>query len=581
LAPEEARKIAAGEVIDRPAALVREFIDNALDSGGDLIEVFIEEGGLRRVEVVDNGCGMTKEDLELCVFDHATSKIRSLDDLRSAQTLGFRGEALAAAASVSQLQILTSTDGREAWKLEAGPGDAARQAEQSRRSRGTSVRSIGLFDTIPARKRFLKREGSEAANCKTVFNDKALAFPEKSFRFTQDGKLKSFLPPSSLKERFAAIVLNNDGAQFLHEISARGPAAGFTVTIIVGGPELYRNDRRSQYVFANGRRIQDYSLQQALEYGVQGLFPNGVHPAGALFVDINPSLADFNIHPAKREVRFADPGAIHHAVTETLRNWTRNFAGVHSGARYAREPPPYSPALALEALLSNPPEFAPLPGTGTHIEESPSAGDAADCAAEQPPAYLIKTSQTEIPPPASGKVQFIGRVFDLFIIAQKGERLFIIDQHAAHERILYDRFLAGPIPAQELLVASPFTAESDEDDRFLQIKKDELAKLGIVIKNEDGQWRIEALPSDWRLSDSQTVKEILNLKNARVNMAEHWAATLSCHGAIRDGDYLDDGSALTLAAAVLELSEPRCPHGRPLWFEISRDDLYHTVRRTL
>jgi DNA mismatch repair protein MutL len=566
LVPEEARKIAAGEVVDRPAALVREFIDNAIDSGAGLIETVLEEGGIRRTEVSDDGRGMGREDLELCSLAHATSKIRSLEDLKTAETLGFRGEALAAAAAVSRLEILSSRDGREAWKLETGPGEKNPiRLEQGRRSRGTTVRALGLFDTIPARKRFLKREGSEAVSCRQIFNEKALAFPGIAFRFVQEGKLKIFLPPaSSLKERFSQIFFTREEGAFLHEIAAAGN--GFSVTIVVGGPEIFRNDRRIQYVFANGRRIQDYSLIQAMEYGVQGWFPNGLHPAGAVYIDIDPALADFNIHPAKREARFADPGAIHHEVTRALMDFRR-----HRDMVFPVPPPPFpagdtgaerkSGCLAMEAA-----------GFG-FAGENTAAGPAPEFwAAEERPAYAAGEA-------AEGRVRYLGHIFGLFILVEKGERLFIIDQHAAHERVLYDRFIAGPIPEQELLVAIPFDTESPEDDRFLKSRKADLAKLGVRVEaGEDGLWRIEALPAGWRLSDAETLREILSLKTAGENMAERWAATLSCREAVKDGDYLDPETALALAEEAFALSK-RCPHGRPIWFEISRDELLKAVKR--
>jgi DNA mismatch repair protein MutL len=631
LPPEEARKIAAGEVVDRPAALVREFIDNAIDAGSSQVEVSIEGGGIRRIEVADDGKGMGKEDLELCWYTHATSKIRSLDDLNTAETLGFRGEALAAAAAVSRLEILSSLDGREAWFLETGPGGTTGPGPaggpgltQGRRVKGTSVRSLGLFDTIPARKRFLKREGSEAALCKQIFYDKALAFPALAFRFIQDGQLKVFLPPaSSFKERYALALLDRNAGTFLHEISAQGQ--GFSVIIVAGGPELYRSDRRQQFVFANGRRIQDFSLLQALEYGLQGWFPNGTHPIGAIFVDIDPSLADFNIHPAKREVRFRDAGAIHHTITTALGDFSRRRnlvvsaqdrlvernlpfaadglprtgasgswpgkdrkpaeAGQDSGGRYPapetgggsyRSYPPGSLAggrisgpLAMEALLDKPPNFAPPPGRdwdkGTSVYERPSpyTGNNPEGTAGG----------------AEGSIRLVGRLFSLFILVERGDRFFIIDQHAAHERILYDRFLDSAIPKQELLVPILFTTESGEDDDFLNLYRKDLAHLGVIIVCEEGNWRIEALPADWRLSDAETVQAILDLKTAGENMAERWAATLSCHGAVKDGDYLDNASALALAEKALRLPVPRCPHGRPLWFELSREDLFRAVRR--
>jgi DNA mismatch repair protein MutL len=599
-------------VIDRPAALIREFLDNAIDAGGTHIGVFIEEGGARRTEVTDDGEGMDRENLALCWLTHATSKIRSLEDLSKSVSLGFRGEALAAAAAVSRLAILSSVDGREAWKLEVGPGEGNGPViEGTRRTRGTSVSARGLFDTIPARKRFLKRSGSEALLCRQVFIDKVLAFPEIDFRFNQDGNLKTWLPPvGSLKERFGQAFLSPVEAGFLHEISA--PGQGFRVSIVIGGPEIYRNDRRQQYIFANSRRIQDYSLIQALEYGAQGWFPNGTHPVGAIYVDIDPALADFNIHPAKREARFADPGAIHHAVTVALRDFLRSGSRIHAfrdggpepqsagpeppedsrgslfppgrtagntpgnSAAYGKQPSGAGGLLAMEALLNRPPGFAPLPGRSgpsTGAGEDPTGGNLTAAAMDTENAVA-----EECPP--YGEIRFIGRIFSLFLLVERGDRLLIIDQHAAHERILYDRFLSGPVTKQELLVPIPFTTGNSGEDRFLEAKREELERLGIRVEAaEEGLWHIGALPENWRLSDQETLKALRELQEAGENMAERWAATLSCHSAVRDGDYLDDRTALALAEAALALPVPRCPHGRPIWFEISRENIYRAVRR--
>jgi DNA mismatch repair protein MutL len=218
----------------------------------------------------------------------------------------------------------------------------------------------------------------------------------------------------------------------------------------------------------------------------------------------------------------------------------------------------------MKALLEQAPDFAPLPGRA-HLGSFP-----LETAAEAIPLY--------------GEPRFAGRAFGLFILVDWGEKLFIIDQHAAHERILYNRFLSDTIPGQELLVPIPFDTESEEDDRFLETKREELARLGVLIERDGSgmrtaTWRIEALPANWRLSDSDTIKEILGLRNAGENMASRWAATLCCHAALRDGDYLDDSSALALAKEALALPDPHCPHGRPVWTEISRDALLKAVRR--
>jgi len=583
LPPEEARRIAAGEVIDRPAALIRELMDNAIDAGASDIEVSIEEGGSKKVEVADNGSGMDHDDLLLCALAHATSKIRCLDDLAASETLGFRGEALAAAAAVARLEMVSAINNGQAWRFTVGPGESnPPYIERANRTKGSTVRALNLFDTIPARKQFLKREGSEAALCRQVFIEKALAFPEITFRFNQDGRSKVFLPAAaSKKDRFAAALLDAREGNFLHEIHVNG--SGFSAEVVIGGPELFRADRRMLHVFANGRRIQDYALLTAMEYGTQGLFPNGTHPLGAVYVDIDPALADFNIHPAKREARFRDPGAIHHAISSGLRDFCRHLNLKNDLLQQPQLQPEHTAPdgvaprgtlpLAMEALFDKPRTHAvnyddsPAgPVTKIHDLDYISAVISQNVAAEASPLY--------------GEPRYVGRIFGIFILAEYGDRLFFIDQHAAHERILYDRFLAAPIPQQELLIPIVFTVETAEDSDFLEAKKEELAKLAIIIEKDGDGWRIDALPQGWRMGDAETVQEILALRTANENIAERWAATLCCHQAVRDGDYLDDETALALAKEALALPIPRCPHGRPIWTEITRNALYRAVRRT-
>jgi len=583
LAPEEARRIAAGEVIERPAALVREFLDNAIDANAVNIEVNIEEGGCKKTEVTDDGGGMLREDLELCSLTHATSKIRSLNDLDTARTLGFRGEALAAASAVSRLEIISSVDGREAWQLTAGPGESFPiKLEQTRRTKGTTVRALNLFESIPARKRFLKREGSEGTLCRQVFLDKALAFNEINFKFINEGKLKDFLPnAASKKERFAAALLEQNEKDFLHEINVMGE--GFSAVIVIGGCELYRNDRRQLYIFANGRRINDYSLLQAVEYGSQGWFPNGTHPIGAVFIEIDPSLADFNIHPAKREARFRDIGAIHRAISAGV----KTFFHRKEVARISNEDIEIRPHTDLEPEVRrrNWKENESFNFSYDKINTKQSLNENKEVTNNS--KFFIPRSEDLIlnrrfdvrVNSSSENISYVGKLFNLFVLIEWEDRLYMIDQHAAHERILYDKFLLEGIPKQELLSPIPFSTESDEEDAFLETNSKELSQLGIDIIKDEDTWTIEALPADWRMSDADTIKEILNLRTAGENMAKRWAATCCCRAAIKDGDYLDDETAFALGKEALSLPDPRCPHGRPIWTEISREALFKAVRR--
>jgi len=589
LPPEEALRIAAGEVVDRPAALVREFLDNAIDADSLNIEITIEEGGCKKVEVSDDGGGMTREDLEICSLTHATSKIKCLDDLNTAVTLGFRGEALAAACAVARLEIVSSVDGRDAWKLATGPGETrAPEIEQTRRTKGSTVRALNLYETIPARKRFLKREGSEATLCRQVFIEKALAFNGINFRYVQDGKLKDFLPAvKTKKERFAAAVLQTGEENFLHEINVTG--SGFSAVVVIGGPELYRNDRRQLYIFANGRRVQEYSLIQAVEYGSQGWFPNGVHPVAAVYVEIDPSLADFNIHPAKREVRFRDCGAIHQAISGGVKNFFHSLYLKNSGkdnASASEDEQSYDERIGYRRDGESSAGYSQRSEKEFSFTYNNNSEVKRNTEEHGKFTYFVsaslrnrENSSSNIPAAAQGDMRYAGRLFDLFILMEWGDKLYIIDQHAAHERILYNKFLSEPVPKQELLAPIPFTAESDDEDAFLSANKEELSRLGVEIEKDGESWSIEALPADWRMGDADTVKEILGLRLAGENMAKRWAATFCCRAAIKDGDILDDKTAFELGKQALALPDPRCPHGRPVWTEISREALFKAVRR--
>jgi DNA mismatch repair protein MutL len=591
LPPEEARKIAAGEVIDRPAALVREFIDNALDAGAKNIEVSIEEGGIRLVEVSDDGIGMDRDDLALCIEDHATSKITRLDDLGTTRTLGFRGEALPAAAAVAELEIVSGRSGEGAWRLCAHNGTS--KLDEAARTTGTTVRTRFLFDYIPARKRFLKRPASEAQLCKQVFLEKASAFPDVQFRFIQDGTLKVFLPSGvSLKDRFAAAFRLDQFTSLLHHIAGRG--AGFSFSVIVGGPGLSRPDKKLQMVFANGRRIQDWGLQQTLEAGLQGGFPNNEHPAGAIFLDVDPERVDFNIHPAKREAKFREAGEIHHAVTSTLRAFLSELLGGRSFTMPLPERSEHSlpfsrssgqmPGRAYDRTFH--------PAYNLEQRAEPGWGDAAtDLAGALADEALYGDAETvdtgvsgaviaaESAPPY-GELKFVGRLWGVFILVVKGDRLYLIDQHAAHERILYQRYLAKPVSGEKLLIPLRFSAESAEEDTFLREHREELARRGIRLEqNAPHTWRLETLPEGWRATDGQTIEAVLALPRTGTNFIESWAASCACHTAIRDGAFLDERTALALAQEAMDMPSRHCPHGRPIWVEITRESLLKGVKR--
>ncbi|MEE3412195.1 MAG: DNA mismatch repair endonuclease MutL, partial [Treponema sp.] len=313
---ETARKIAAGEVIDRPASIVRELLDNAVDSGATEINVEIEGGGIDKIRVQDNGCGMSREDLAVAAHPHATSKISSDTDLLNLTTLGFRGEALASIAAVARLTISSGE-----WKMRCSITED-HIIEPRSPIAGTVVSSENLFENFPARRQFLKKPASETKMCRQTFLEKALPRPDIAFRLSVDGQLRNdFRAGQSLRERFYEALGIQQSPDLFYEI--KGSGSGFSFSLVVGDPCVARQDRKDIYIYVNGRRIAEYSLVQAIEYGTQGYFPNGTHPAAALFAEVQPDMVDFNIHPAKKEARFKDIAGLHHGVSSALREFFR------------------------------------------------------------------------------------------------------------------------------------------------------------------------------------------------------------------------------------------------------------------
>jgi len=573
---EVARKIAAGEVIDRPAAVIRELIDNSIDAGSTKITVEIMGGGIERIRITDNGCGMTAADLAICTHAHTTSKIMSEDDLLSLATLGFRGEALSSIHAVSRLEITTTRDGREAWKLEFG------QVVPSRLSVGTIVSIEGLFENFPARRQFLKRASAETALCKQIFTEKALAWPDIEFRFSVDGKQGDILPRvATFRERCLAALSPRENQSFFYEIAGAG--SGFTFSAILGSPDVVRADRRQLMVFVNGRRIMDYSLLQAMEYGAEGHFPNGGHPFGFLFVTIDPSLVDFNIHPAKREARFRDQSSLHHAVSSTIRDFFKrytiaemkrsdNFVNERAGGEKKENSMPefYFQADRDNAQISaNDRKLTTYHAGYRQIPERVELG--------QPSIASPNTRYSDIPQ----SFRFLGQVLGTFLAVEKDNLFYMIDQHAAHERILYDELVSRSKERQELLVPYRIETESEAENTHLSRIKDTLAEAGFSLMDEgDGMWQITAVPTRWNGTKKDIADELLDTTKNPASLVSHLYAAAACRSACKDGDVLDSLTARNLVEKAFSLDEPVCPHGRPIWIILSREELFNRIRRT-
>jgi DNA mismatch repair protein MutL len=478
LREDVSRRIAAGEVIDRPFSIVRELLDNALDAEAQVIDVYLEGGGLGRIRVVDDGQGMAREDLELCAVRHATSKIESDEDLQLVSTLGFRGEALASIAACARLQIVSAASGTEQPAANRLVVEGGRRIalEPCQGARGTAVEAADLFFNLPARKRFLKSTAAETQLCRQVFLEKALANPQVAFRLFSEGRLRHFLPAQGLKER-AASAYELDPA---HLYVGRGQAPGVVVQAVAARPELARRDRRLLQIYVNRRRIYEFALVQAVEYAFGEYVPGGRYPVALVFLQVQPSLVDFNVHPAKKEARFRNLPELRQAVIATLRSTLQVF-----NLRAAAAPPP-SPAAEAELRLER--RAAPEAG-------GPAARFRPPSAAEWRKAFIPAPEASKPEGPAE-EPRYRGQAFGLFLVVEHGDALYLVDQHAAHERLLFDELKTRRYSSQELLLPLPLEQGPGLEGSLARLAGT-LERLGIrVERGEGGSFQVTALPQE-------------------------------------------------------------------------------------
>ena len=668
---EVARKIAAGEVIDRPNAIVRELMDNAIDSGASKIIVEISGGGIEKIRIIDNGCGMTKEDLQNCARPHATSKISTEVDLMNLTTLGFRGEALASIAAVARLSIISG-----GFKMRASVTED-HIIEQVAQTEGTIVQSEGLFENFPARRQFLKRAGTEALMCKNTFIEKALARPDIAFKFIQDGETKLDLPENqSLKDRFCMACSYKEPSELFYELENSSIDGDWSFSVVIGEPAVSRTNKKEIFIYTNGRRIQEYALVQAVEYGGQGFFPNGTYPVAAVFINIRPDLIDFNIHPAKREARFYDISSVHHGLSSTLKaffkQYTReNFDSnlqadeinqnflfelnknkIENDSQQNQENQNYGSNSDATTFTNNANyDFNSLENVSnqtnnqtenqieensenykkhiaykTPVESSHTFSDFRSqylgiknttSGANQSEAKSFETrfnfnsmenvskatnlqnfSQNNFSTQMQEKtessvnqnnqncdsnIKFLGCCLGTFLLAQKDDCLFVIDQHAAHERILFDRIISsqGDAPRQQLLIPYKIKTESKSQDNQLLKLKERLCNIGFEINQiSDSNWEISTTPDRWTGTEYD-LKTLLFVKQVEPEqIIRAIAAMTACKSAVKDGYVLDDITAEKPVKQAFSLEDPHCPHGRPIYTVFSREKLFELVKRT-
>ena len=492
-------------------------------------------------------------------------------------TLGFRGEALASIAAVARLSITSG-----GYKMRASITED-HIIESVAVTKGTIVQSEGLFENFPARRQFLKRPATEAVMCRNTFIEKAVSRPDITFRFVSDGETKLDLPAGqTLRDRFVDSNRYEYDKNLFYEVkgSAPGENPDWSFNVITGEPAVSRSNKKDIFIYVNGRRIQEYSLVQAVEYGGQGFFPNGTFPIALVYITINPKLVDFNIHPAKKEARFYDISDLHHGLSSSLRAFYHNYTYQNFVNDKPADEPTYERHITYKApqvhdLRS---KYMPSSAKTSAFPHTPSYSDTAALAEEAMQSF---SKEFFAPQTEKQTVRYIGPALGTFLLAEKNNSLYIIDQHAVHERILFDKIMNNQGGRQQLLIPYKIRTESKTQDNQLEKLKERLTQIGFeTIKQDDGYWEITSIPERWTGTeyDFRSLVFVKNIEPEQI--IRSIAAMTACKAAVKDGYVLDDETAARLVEQAFTLEDPHCPHGRPIYTVISREKLFELVKRT-
>ncbi len=581
-----ASQVAAGEVVERPASVVKELVENSLDAGASRITVAIQRGGVALIRVTDDGSGMDREDALLCLERHATSKLRSGRDLAAIATMGFRGEALPSIASVSRFRLTTREPAALAGTeviVNGGKIEAVRDAGEAP---GTQVEVRSLFYNLPARRKFLRSEPTENGHLEAMMQQLAIGNPRVGFTFVRDERTIFQLPAAArLEDR----IRDLGGAAMLDELieidgspddDGRPAIRGF-----IGKPGVSRGSRADQRVFINGRAVENTTIHHALREGYHTALMKGRHPVTFLFLELPPAAVDVNVHPAKREVRFHRPSDIHDAVVSAVRrslesaraDWARGFhqpdlAAAPTGAIAAPDTAVLFGATDVAHLPTSVPRVAP--------GEVPPARPAFPMEAP-----MTSVAPSEVRPPQPGPFRILGVLHRLYVLMEGEGGLVLVDQHAAHERVLFEelrrRLEAGDVHAQRLLL--PLTIEvGPRDAEWLCRNLADLQRLGLGLEAfGPGTFKLESLPPFLPVDrPQQLIREVIEeLKAAgtdtpRMRLGEEMIAKTVCRHAVKANDRLRGPEIEKLIADLLACELPYCcPHGRPTMIQISHAEL--------
>jgi DNA mismatch repair protein MutL len=597
-----ASQVAAGEVVERPASVVKELVENSLDAGARNVDVAIRRGGISLVRVIDDGCGMGRDDALLSLERHATSKIRSAADLQAIATLGFRGEALPSIASVSRFRVSTREGGAIAGTeiiVNGGKIDVVRDGGEAP---GTQVEVRSLFYNLPARRKFLRSENTESRNIEHQIHLQAIGHPEIGFSLMRDDRILFQLPATAtLGDRIRDLY----GVELLQRLVEVNGAASPKIGIsgFIGQAGLSRQSRSQQLVFVNGRAIESNLITGGVREGYHTALMKGQYPVTFLFVELDPAAVDVNVHPAKREVRFRDPNSVREAVVRCIQqtledaraNWQEQFRAPVAGpaAEVSAKAVPdlnlRSEVTAPEATHRELPHLGTVAGVAdpgrTRGWEIPRQAprlperrfdSAADATVLQPHQRVAKPAQ---------QFEIIGVLSKLYVLMENANGLVLVDQHAAHERVLFEelrrRMEQQGVPTQKLLLPQTFDVPPRDAD-WIEQNLSVLQRMGIGIESfGPDTFKIDSLPSFLDVSDAaQFMRKVIDdLKSASNNasamrLGEEMIAKTVCRHAVKANDPLRYPEMEKLIRDLLDCDLPYCcPHGRPTMIQISLTEL--------
>ena len=612
-------KIAAGEVVERPASVVKELVENAMDAGATAIEIEIMGGGVSFIRVTDNGHGMTREDAQTAILRHATSKISSVSDLQTVATLGFRGEALPTIASVSRFSLLTRRGTDDLGTRVDILGGKPPEIEDAGCEIGTTVRVEELFFNTPARKKFLKTNTTEAGKISDYVIRLALSRPDIAFRFVNNNRLTIMTAGDDSLRRAIESIYGGDTAGALIPLDFHDEEAEIRITGYVSKPSVIRSSRAWQTYIVNGRTIQNRAIAKAIDNVYRALVPKMGFPLAVLRIEVPQRTIDVNVHPQKTEMKFEDEGRIFKAVYKSVLDAIRGAAGETAAIAASVEKPKFH-CEAVPLSVGTPASGAPYTAHTSAPVNTPAnsyalppvrpqtvheavqwRGQRIDLRAAQDRMGIERSAERETFAAAQtaalsaesveieGNLLPIGQVDLTYIIAQSAQSLYIVDQHAAHERILFDRFSAQAdgIPSQQMLVHAILSFDAREA-QYIDENAELFDRLGFHLEPAgEREYRLTEAPADIPLDEAEdTIREVLvslgDLHAATpANLRQAGIATMACRAAIKAGEELNVRQMEILLDELRRTPFPfTCPHGRPTILRFDTHDLAKMFKRT-